>query len=107
MLWAFMHSIMLFMITVKLMFFMRVSENFSSMVKLMSNIMTQVIHFTLFVGMWMITLILMFRLSSISLVEGSLDYAEINSIFALFIQIFRNSLGDIRTPRYGFWFPTH
>jgi predicted membrane protein len=106
MLWVFIHSAMLVLITFKLMFFMRVSENFSSLVKLINNVIAQVGPFTIFFTMWMITMCLLFRVSGITLIEGSDDYPEVNGYFALFMQNFRNSIGDISTPQHSYWFPT-
>jgi hypothetical protein len=83
MLWAFIHCAMMVIITFKLMFFMRVSETFSSLVKLINNVMAQVGPFTIFFMMWLITLCLMYRISGITLVEGSEDYPQVNTYFAL------------------------
>ena len=106
MLWVFIHCAMMVLITFKLMFFMRVSENFSSLVKLINNVIAQVGPFTIFFTMWMITMCLLFRVSGITLIEGSNDYPEVNTYFALFMQNFRNSIGDITTPQHSYWFPT-
>jgi hypothetical protein len=40
MLWVFIHCAMLVLITFKVMFFMRVDENFSSLVKLINNVIS-------------------------------------------------------------------
>lgn len=95
MVWAFVHCAMMVLITFKLMFFMRVSENFSSLVKLINNVISQVGPFTVFFLMWLGTVCMMYKISGITLIEGNSDYYNISPIFGLFLQNFRNSIGDI------------
>lgn len=92
---AFVHCTMMVLITFKLMFFMRVSENFSSLVKLVNNVMAQVGPFTVFFLMWLSCVCVMYQISGITLIDGNSDYYDVSAIFGLFMQNFRNSIGDI------------
>lgn len=87
------------------MFFMRVSQNFSSLVKLIKEVLLQVGPFTIFFVIWMGLMSLIFKVTGITLTEGSSDYPNVENNFAEFIQNFRNSIGDITTPQHSFWFP--
>lgn len=58
--WVIIHSAMFLLITVQMMFFMRVSESFASLVELVASVISKVKAFTLFFVMWSITMCLLF-----------------------------------------------
>jgi len=89
----------------KLMYYMRVSKSFSSLVKLINAVLSTVGPFTVFLVMWMIALCMLYKVSGFTLTVGSSDYPNININFALFIQNFRNSLANIAPPQNDYWFP--
>ena len=99
--WVTFNSAMFVLITQKLMFFMRVSDNFASLVKLVGNVLRKVPPFTLFFFMWLVTLCLMFSCAGVSIVSE--DYSHIYGAVAFFIQNFRNSIGDINAPSVDIW----
>ena len=99
--WVVMHTAMFLLIIVQIMFFMRVSDSFASLVKLVGSVIGKVRAFTLFFVMWSITVCLLFDSAGIKIVSE--DYTGIVSAFALFIQNFRNSIGDINPPSADYW----
>lgn len=106
--WVFIHSLMIVLIAFKLMFFMRVKDDFSILVQLIRIVLWQCRSFTIFLLMWCIVQTVLYRVSGINVVAmddngKAEDYANLNSFIMLFMQIFRNSIGDISTPTYDYW----
>ena len=81
--WVFMHSVLLVLITFKLMFFMRVSDNFASLVKLVGDVLAKVIPFVLFFMMWLITLTLLYKFAGIN-IENE-DYKRLDKATSLML----------------------
>jgi hypothetical protein len=102
--WVAIHSLLVMLITFKLMFFMRVSENFSNLVKLVTNVMYQILPFTIFLMMWMVVNTILYDISGIAIFDKEdNDYHQLTYSVALILQNFRNSVGDITTPTYYYW----
>jgi hypothetical protein len=102
--WVIIHSLIILLITFKLMFFMRVSENFSNLVQLITTVLFQIGPFIVFLIMWMIVNSLLYNISGVEIYDiNDNDYHELHESLALFFQNFRNSVGDISTPTYDYW----
>lgn len=107
--WVFIHSIMIVLIAFKMMFFMRVKDEFSILVQLIKIVLSQIGSFSIFLLMWMIVQTILYRVSGINVVAMNdktglaEDYPKVSQMIALSLQIFRNSLGDINTPSYDYW----
>ena len=99
--WVIMHTAMFLLIISQIMFFMRVSESFASLVKLVATVIGKVQAFTLFFVMWSTTICLLFDCAGIKIVSE--DYSGIVTAYAFFIQNFRNSIGDINPPSADKW----
>jgi hypothetical protein len=67
--WVFIHSLIILLIAFKLMFFMRVNEDFSNLVELVSSVFSQIGPFTVFLAMWMIVNSLLYNISGIQIVS--------------------------------------
>ena len=80
---------------------MRVFDSFASLVKLVGSVIGKVREFTLFFVMWSTTMCLLFDSAGIKIVNE--DYTGIVTAFALFLQNFRNTLGDINPPSAERW----
>ena len=100
--WVVIHSVLLVLITFKLMFFMRVSDNFASLVKLVGDVLSKVGPFMVFFMMWLITLSLLYKIAGIE-IENE-DYKRLDKATSLMIQNFRNAIGDINAPSADIWF---
>ena len=82
----------------KLMYFMKASINLAKIVKLTTKVFYDVAAFTLFLVFWMTIFTELYFLSGITLVDDVLFekyYPLTDRWIALWIQNFRNSLGDI------------
>lgn len=86
MLWVFLHSLMFILITLQLLFFLRVSENFSNLVKLIRTVFSRIVPFTMFLLIWMLLNCLLYKIGGYTLIweENGTQY---NHVF-LFVGIF-------------------
>ena len=100
--WVVFHTLLLILIAFKLMFFMRVSDNFASLVKLVGDVLGKVGPFIVFFIMWLITLSLLYKVAGIN-IENE-DYKRLDKASSLVIQNFRNAIGDINAPSADDWF---
>jgi hypothetical protein len=73
------NNLMVILITLKIMFFLRVSESFANLVKLMADVVTQIGPFTIFLVMWLITVSLMYAVSGIDPLSSG-DYDNIGTV---------------------------
>ena len=85
----------------KVMFYLRVSDDFGRLVKLLADSIYDMTVFFIF-------MILMIEISSVlfTVVGAEFDTEEYPNLpfqLAYFIQVFRNSIGDIAPPGYEKW----
>jgi len=99
--WVVMNSIGLFFATVKLMFFLRVSDKFVLLVELLFSVFVDITPFLLFFSIFIIVISLLYRISGVEV--SASDYPDLNTYFLYAVQIFRNSIGDVATPDITFW----
>jgi len=86
------------------MYFMRVSTNLAKIVKLTIRVFQDVAAFTVFMIFWITVFMQIYIITGITLFENQDEtYAKLTSPVALWIQSFRNSLGDINNPVYTYW----
>lgn len=86
--------------------FLRVDESFALMVLLIVEVMADMKNFFAFLMVWV------FLFSALFLIAGGNVYSEddyeeeykdVNRFISTFIQVFRNSIGDLKVPNYEFW----
>jgi len=106
MFWTFFNIILIYMIVNKFLEFLRANDTFSAQVKLVKLGLAEITPFGVFFTGWLFIFTTIFILEGALLYEtdpDNLDYVEIPYFIATFIQVFRNSIGDISAPRYDFW----
>jgi len=86
---------------IKLLYFLRIFEQFGFLVQMVAKTCKEVLPFMAFFMLW----IFFFTISSIILGSDIKDkddeYPKVNWFLAWLIQIYRNSIGDINTPDYS------
>jgi len=85
----------------KIMFFLRVFEQFGLLVDLVAQALSDSIPFTCFLIMWLILFSLLFRILGFEIDDG--DYSSMGQASIYVLQTYRNSVGDIAAPAYSFW----
>ena len=85
----------------KIMFFLRVFEQFGLLVDLVAQALSDSIPFTCFLIMWLILFSLLFRILGFEIDDG--DYSSMGQASIYALQTYRNSVGDIAAPAYSFW----
>jgi len=96
--WECMNTLVLCIATVKLLFFLRLFENYVMLVDLMGSVIASIAPFLLFLTIFLILISLMYRVAGITIDNTDNPYVGINSHFIYFIQIFRNAIGDEAVP---------
>jgi len=91
----------LFMCTIKLMQFLRYNENFGFLIQMILTVFIDLFPFlTIFV-------VLVFFFSLVMVITDADferdDYSKVDRFICLFLQVFRNSVGDIGAVRYKHW----
>ena len=99
--WVILNTIGILFGTIKLMFFMRVNEQFVLIVELIFRVVQDIGRFLLFFALFIVLISLLFRISGV--IVGMDDYPDINSYFAYSVQMFRNGFGDLATPDVSYW----
>lgn len=90
----------------KVMYYMRASIKLAKIVKLTIKVFIDVSAFTLFLAFWMTIFTELYNISGIRLFDPATkdrNYPGISDWWALWIQCFRNSIGDISIPYYIYW----
>ena len=85
---------------------MRVSINLAKIVKLTIVVFYDVTSFTIFMIFWITIFVLLYMIAGVKLFDENDDgyvYSVLTLPVALWIQSFRNSLGDISEPTYEYW----
>ena len=85
----------------KIMFFLRVFEQFGLLVDLVAQALSDAIPFTCFLIMWLVLFTLLFRILGYEVDDG--DYSSLGEASRYAVQTYRNSVGDIAPPAYTFW----
>lgn len=83
--------------------YLRAKKTFSKLVKLIGNVIQDIMPFLFFFTLWFLLNSLLYRLAGVNIGKQS-DYVHVNHNFALIIAQLRNSLGDISAPNFDFWF---
>jgi Ni,Fe-hydrogenase I cytochrome b subunit len=100
------NTIILFIQVLKILYFMKVSANLAKIVKLTMRVFSDVSAFTFFLLFWMLVFVKLYIIAGINLFDKEYQnsiYTELSDFVALFIQCFRNSMGDIIEPTYYYW----
>ena len=99
--WIIFNSLLLVFSTVKGLFFMRVNEYFGMLVQLLMQVLIDLVAFIVFFITWIILFCFLYKISGTGVPAD--DYPHVNPLVYYCIQIFRNSIGDEKTPVYNFW----
>jgi len=100
-LWVFLNTTMILLLTIKCLFFVRVTQSYGQLVKLISQTLIDVKVFTVFFIVWCFIFAGLFRVAGFGFDYS--DYTFLSSILANFLTIYRNAIGDIKTPTYTYW----
>lgn len=96
------NTILISMALFKCLFYMRVYDKFGNFVLLFSRCVLELIPFTCFLFFWLFGFSVLFESIGIKLGNDD-DYLGLSRYFILFIQTFRNNIGDVYTPTYEYW----
>jgi hypothetical protein len=91
---------------VKLLYFLRVNMEMSKIVKLTTQVFSDVGAFTVYLVIWITVFVQLYEIAGISLfndITYKLKYDYLDNWVALWIQAFRNALGDINEPTATYW----
>mgnify|MGYP003891046211 CR=1 FL=1 len=99
--WVILNSFMIVLLTIKMLFFLRVSQSYGQLVKLISQTLVDIKVFLVFYMLWTAIFALLFKIAGFTFNFG--DYISMHEGLQFFLTIFRNSIGDIKRPHYGFW----
>lgn len=85
----------------KLMYFLRIFENFGHLIQMLQNCLIDISVFMVFLLSWILVYTLALDILNSSFDDG--DYSNLNAFLASLIQMYRNSIGDIAAPLYARW----
>lgn len=102
--WMLLHNVMIILGMSKTLYYLRIFNAFSKLVRLVWNVFPHVVPFTLFYAFFLFCFTLMYKVSGIDVVGEPEAYQDLHRDTMLVIQNFRNSIGDLSTPTYEFWF---
>jgi hypothetical protein len=103
--WFLLNSLLLISAIFKLMFFLRINQTFGMLVQLILQVVIDFRHFGFFMVCWILIFSFLYRIAGIDVPNTGDDaeYPEVNNFILFIIQIFRNSIGDLKVPDYTFW----
>jgi hypothetical protein len=97
--WVVAHSVLLFSMIMKMLQFLKINEKYGMMINLVLQVTKDLKSFIVFLFTWLLFFSVLYGISGISL--GELE--EVSPASALFINMFRNCVGDIQMPIYNYW----
>lgn len=100
--WVALNSILLLQTALKFMFFARTNQTFGLLVTLVLQTLRDFVAFLIFYLSWVCMISLLFLVSGVQAPDLE-DYPDMPKYAAYWIQVFRNSVGDLGKPRYGLW----
>lgn len=98
---SILNALMLISIYTKLLFFLRMYEQYGKMIQLLWQCILDLRPFLLF----FVTLIILVSLVLIvnQVTYDSQDYPYLPNFWIVFLQTYRNSIGDLSPPDYSYW----
>jgi hypothetical protein len=103
--WCVFNTIVILFTSARILKYLRAKKMFSKLVKLIGNVIYDIMPFIIFFCFWFLLNSLLYRLAGVHLGK-TIDYQNVSHNFALIIAQLRNSLGDMSAPNFEFWF-TH
>ena len=103
--WVSVHSLMLVFSVIKVLGYLKLDDRFGLMVDLIVQVIKDVYNFCIFLVCWLVLCVLLYKVSGFSMGNDD-DYPLVNSNLVLFLNMFRNSIGDVQTPKYDWWTTT-
>lgn len=88
---------------VKILFFMQLSPEYSSLVSMVTSTFGSVGPFIRFLILWMIFFTVLYYNLRIEIEEGDEQYNNLPPILQYFMMTYRDSIGDISIPGYKGW----
>ena len=85
----------------KILFFLRVFENFGKLVKLVAQCINDVNSFMFFFGGWIFVFSILFQILGLELFDE--DYIGFNSKITYLVYTYRNAIGDSNPPKTIYW----
>jgi hypothetical protein len=83
------------------MFYARISKQNGRMIKLISSVLVELSIFMVFFSFWNLMFCWLTRIAGQDVEDDDYTNLGINIIF--FINVFRNSMGDVQTPKTTLW----
>jgi hypothetical protein len=99
--WFIMNTIILISSGLYCMFYARMFERFGRMIKLIGSVLRELIIFLVFFGFWNLMFCWLTRIAGQDVDEDDYTNLGINMIF--FVNVFRNSIGDVQLPKTTLW----
>ena len=81
--------------------YMRIYKEFGQLVFLLQVCIADMKQFIVFLISWILFFTAFYQILGVEFDNG--DYQDLNPILIIFLQTFRNSIGDISTPQYPIW----
>lgn len=88
---------------IKILFFIRIYEDYGFLVQMVGNTMIQLIPFIVFFFMWVLFFGCQYWILRVEIDSADDDYLNLTEFFRYFFMTYRNSIGDISTPGYENW----
>ena len=101
--WVLSNSLLLLIATTKLLFFLRTNNTYVLLVFLLFQTISDIGPFIMFFFIFIVLLSLLYRIAGIIVPDADVDYKDINSYVIYLFHIFRNAIGDEKTPNIDFW----
>lgn len=88
---------------VKILFFIRIYEEYGFLVQMVGNTVIQLIPFLVFFIMWILFFAILYWILKVEIDSGDEEYLNLPNFFKYFFMTYRNSIGDISVPGYTNW----
>ena len=85
----------------KVLFYLRVYEEYCNLIILMQDVVIKVSTFIVFLLLWMVYFNMLYTVMEVDF-DGE-DYPAVSQSFVNILQGYRNSIGDIAVPTYKYW----
>lgn len=85
---------------IKMLFFLRMYQSFGLLVEMVAITMVEIVPFLFFFLLWVTLFALLFMNFGMEIEDAEIDYYNVPLFFQYLLMSYRNSIGDISTPRY-------
>jgi len=95
------NTFILILAVLQLHYYLRISEHFGKLVKLVGNCIIHALPFLIFYFGWILIFSIIFQILGMEIFND--EYIGLPDWVTYFIYTYRNSLGDISVPIYTYW----